>query len=189
MIAIIDGIGNNYASIQYALQRLGFASVITCDKATIQQSQAVILPGVGHATTAMQNLASTDLVKLIKNLTQPVLGICLGMQLLYEATEEGHCKGLGIIPGTVTRLIGNEKEKVPHMGWNKVEYLFSQQSPYNYFVHSFAAPINKYTVAVTQHTQTFTSIVKYKNFTGMQFHPEKSGECGVALLLEFLRNS
>ncbi len=187
MIAIIEGCGNNVTSLQFALQRLGFASQVTHDVAVIQQASHVILPGVGHAQYAMQQLKAFDLLTLIPQLTQPVLGICLGMQLLYTASQESDTPCLGIIPGQVQRLPARAGYAIPHMGWNRLHYVKgTKASTYVYFVHSYAVPLSDYTVASAEHTETFSAMVKYRNFTGMQFHPERSAQVGETLLKEFL---
>ena len=189
MIVIIKACGNNIASIKFALARLQQNCVVTNDPDTIRRASHVILPGVGHANKTMERLDQLDLIPLIQQLQQPVLGICLGMQLLYESTEEGDCKGLGIIPGNVVRLSATEQCLIPHMGWNRVSFLDGPvdcNNQYAYFVHSFMAPINRHTVATTQHSKRFASMVKRNNFTGMQFHPERSGKFGERLLQQFL---
>lgn len=185
MIALINGCGSNICSIQYALQRLGVESVLTDRPDVIRQASRVILPGVGHAASAMKTLRDKQLVDVITQLTQPVLGICLGMQLLYEYSEEGNTTCLGIIPGRVTQLIATPEKVVPHMGWNQLN---TEAKPYVYFVHSYAAPVNAWTVTTSEHTQQFTAIVQYKNFMGMQFHPERSGYYGEQLLMRFIED-
>lgn len=187
MIAIIKGCGSNITSIQFALDRLGEKSELTDDERLIKQASHVILPGVGHANNAMQKLRSLGLVDILTQLTQPVLGICLGMQLLYESSEEGNVNCLGIIPGKIKRLLGNESQAIPHMGWNNVNFIKRISNSHAYFAHSYAAPINEYTVATTEYTEKFTSIVQYKNFMGMQFHPERSGSLGEKLLMNFIK--
>ena len=194
MIAIINGCGNNIASIQYALTRLNMESILTDDKQIITNASHVILPGVGHAKTAMQKLHALELTELIPQLTQPVLAICLGMQLLYEYTEEGNTPCLGIIPGNVRKMNTNNGEILPHMGWNTVNFcehsnkLSTEEAnhSYAYFVHSYVAAINDYTISSTEYTEKFTSIVQHNNFIGMQFHPEKSATFGEQLLTNFI---
>ena len=186
MIAIIEGCGSNIASVQLALERLGYASILTHDKVEISQASHVILPGVGHARRAMETLKSLDLINCIKTLKQPVLGICLGMQLLYENMEEGNVDGLGIIPGKVERLSCDDRLIYPHMGWNTV--VSEHYSEYAYFVHTYAAPVNQYTVAQTVYGRPFTAIVAKDNYVGMQFHPEISGAFGEKWLADFLNS-
>jgi len=191
MIAIIKGCGNNIASIQYTLERLGYASVLTTDIITIKNASHVILPGVGHAATAMRNLRRSGLDQLLPQLLQPVLGICLGMQLLYESSEEGETTGLQLIPGRVKKFTARVGQIFPHMGWNQLyptgaNQVIDQVGQYVYFVHSYMAPINEHTVMTTDYGENFTSMVQYRNFTGMQFHPERSGSIGENLLNHFL---
>lgn len=196
MIVMIKSCGNNLASIQYALNRLGVEFVLTDDRQIIQSASHVILPGVGTMDHVMSILNRLDLVTLIKQLRQPVLGICLGMQLLYEFSEEGDSAGLGVIPGTVKKLVGSEKQRIPVMGWNTIDFLredhlLQEGMPAHqsfYFVHSYAAPVNEYTIAATKYTESYTAIVQKENFIGVQFHPEKSGVVGEILLKNFLKS-
>ncbi len=188
MIAVIDSGIANISSVVFALNRLGFEATVTRDIKTIQNADHVILPGVGAAAVAMKNLHELGLIATIQQLTQPVLGICLGMQLLFESSSEGNVECLGIIPGKITKLEGANLI-IPHMGWNTLNFV-KQSSPfenaYVYFVHSFCAPVSEYTVATTSYGQIFTAIVKKDNFMGMQFHPERSGDIGEQLLKNFL---
>lgn len=194
VVVIIEDCGSNFSSVQFALSRIGVASLITNDVHAIRAATHIILPGVGHAKYAMDKLNKTGLDKIIKTLTQPVLGICLGMQLLYEASEEGDTECLGIIPGTIKRLQTEDTQIIPHMGWNTINFLDPKQKlckslpdkKHVYFVHSYAAPVNEFSVATTDYTQEFTAIVQYKNIFGMQFHPEKSGKLGETLLKNFI---
>ena len=197
MIAIIKGCGSNITSIQYALKRLGVDAVLTDDADTIRHASKVILPGVGHAAFAMHTLHTKKIIPVIQSLTQPVLGICLGMQLMYKHSEEDNTTCLGIIPDNIIALKANKTQVIPHMGWHDICFTTEQtldwkvpiklDACYCYFVHSYAAPVNAYTLATCEYTQTFTAMVKYKNFIGMQFHPEKSGHIGESLLLNFLQ--
>lgn len=193
MIAIIDGCGANIASVLFALERLGQQALLTTDAAIIRNADYVILPGVGTAKNAMEKLAENDLSDVIKKLTQPVLGICLGMQLLYEFSEEGNIKGLGVVPGDVKLFPKSPELVFPHMGWNKLTVnnnsrLFNNinSGDYVYFVHSYFAAINDHTVATTQYGENFTAAVEKNNFYGVQFHPERSGEVGQQILRNFL---
>lgn len=194
MIAIIKSCGSNITSIQSALNRLAVEFVLTNDSGIIQNASHVILPGVGHMDYVMSTLVGLDLITVIKQLRQPVLGICLGMQLLYECSEEGGRVGLGIIPGQVGKLVANDAQRIPVMGWNTINSLADDNSlmdgvaptQHVYFVHSYAAPINEYTIATTKYTKPYTAIVQKNNFVGMQFHPEKSGAVGEVLLKNFL---
>lgn len=194
MIAIIDVCGNNLTSLINAIQTLGYDYCLTHDETVIRSAQQVILPGVGHAKTAMQELVRHDLNSLIPQLTQPVLGICLGMQLLCEWSEEGDTAGLGIIPGEVKRIPLKLSYPIPHMGWNQLTW--QKDSPlkqglpekaYVYFVHSYALALQDYTLAATDYDESFTAIIARDNFYGMQFHPEKSAQTGLTLLNNFLQ--
>jgi len=194
MIAVIDVCGNNLKSLTNALQTLGHDYCLTHDKQTLRKAHHVFLPGVGHAKTAMQALLDHDLVDTITRLTQPVLGICLGMQLLYEFSEEGETAGLGLIPGKVKRLDAVNGYPVPHMGWNQLHWQKTtslnhglQEKPYGYFVHSYAVAVDEYTLASTDYSQDISAIVQRDNFFGMQFHPEKSAQTGLILLTNFLQ--
>ncbi|KTD82687.1 imidazole glycerol phosphate synthase subunit HisH [Legionella waltersii] len=193
MIAIIDITGNNLTSLSNAIARLGYSYQLTHDSDQIQNARSVILPGVGTALSGMNALNNYGLVDLIRSLKQPVLGICLGMQLLLKHSEEENVDCLGLIPGTATKLSPNKQNPVPHMGWNKLLWtkksvLASDLSPeeYVYFVHSYAMKNSEYAVARCQYTEEFTAIVNKDNFFGMQFHPEKSAETGLTLLKNFL---
>jgi len=196
-VAIIDNGGANIASLRFALQRLGVESRLTADVAELRRAQRVILPGVGAAADAMQRLHALGLVEAIAQLTQPVLGICLGMQLLFAASEEGvdgdDTECLGIVAERVSRLAGRPDLPVPHMGWNQLRV--TAQSPlfdgitdgeHVYFVHSFAAPVGPWTLATTDYGGEFSSAVKHENFYGVQFHPERSARVGSRVLANFL---
>lgn len=194
-VAIIDSGGANIASLLYALERIGKAAELTRDAAVIRAADKVILPGVGAARDAMQRLKDAQLIDVIRALTQPVLGICLGMQLLAEASEEEDVDCLGIIPGTVRKLHANAEHPVPNMGWCKVSGLreshlldgISEHS-YFYFVHSYALPVCEHTLATAVHTEPFTAISGRDNFLAAQFHPERSADAGSRLLRNFLYN-
>lgn len=192
-VAIIDGGGANIASLQFALERLGAASALTTDAGTIRNASHVILPGVGAARAAMEKLGAAGLDQLIPRLTQPVLGVCLGMQLLFDASEEDDVRCLGIIPGTARRFQAEPGRPVPHMGWNqffrRTDIPLIQDIPdgsYCYFVHSYALPVSGDTVATTSYGWDFSAIACHKNFMAAQFHPERSGTAGAALLRNFL---
>lgn len=192
MIAIINYDAGNLASVSNALKRLDEPHLITNDEHELDQADGIIFPGVGHAEPAMQSLRKNKLDQWLKNTKKPVLGICLGMQLFYDSSEEGDSQGLGIIPGRLKKFDPSTK-KVPHMGWNTfekqqdhplVENLENDQ--YFYFVHSYYAPVNKFTVASCDYGENFTAVVCRDNFMGVQFHPEKSGKAGGLLLQNFL---
>lgn len=194
MIAIINYEAGNLASVSNALKRLNEPHIITDKKQELDQADGIIFPGVGHAQPAMQSLQKNDLDNWIRETKKPVLGICLGMQLFFESSEEGESEGLGIIPGRL-RKFDSSKEKVPHMGWNTFADIANHPlmnsltaDQYFYYVHSFFAPINEYTVATCDYIQSFTSVVCRDNFWGVQFHPEKSGKVGSLLLQNFLQH-
>jgi imidazole glycerol-phosphate synthase subunit HisH len=192
-LAIIDSGGANIASLQYAVQRLGIESQITTDAETLRTASHVILPGVGAAADCMERLRSANLVETIRSLQQPLLGVCVGMQLLFESSEEGDVPCLGLLPGRVRRFADRDGLPVPHMGWNQLE--FTAPSPllddvargdYVYFVHSYCAPVTANTVATTTYGDPFAAIVRRGNVFGAQFHPERSARAGSLVLRNFL---
>lgn len=192
-VAIIDGGGANIASLRFALSRLGVDSALTVDPATIESASHVILPGVGAARSAMERLQLKQLDTLIPRLTQPVLGICLGLQLLFERSEEDATDCLGVLPGLVRRFTPGDGRPVPHMGWNQVTRV--KDSPlmadipdesYFYFVHSYAADTGPPTVGRTDYGWPFSAVVESRNFLATQFHPERSGPLGARILGNFL---
>ncbi|HQR23894.1 MAG TPA: imidazole glycerol phosphate synthase subunit HisH [Steroidobacteraceae bacterium] len=192
-VAIIDNGGANIASLRYALDRLGADSHLTADPEVLSAAPRVILPGVGAAADAMQRLETSGLVATIRGLRQPVLGICLGMQLLFESSEEGDTRCLGLISGRVQRFPQRDGYPVPHMGWNQVEFAAAEPllrgidtGDYVYFVHGYAAPVGPWTVATTDYGGPFSAVVRQGNFAGTQFHPERSGTTGSRLLANFL---
>lgn len=194
-VVIVDYGAGNIFSVKQAFLRIG-AEVVLSDKETeIRAASHVIFPGVGHAGSAMKQLVDTGLNKVILELRQPVLGICLGMQLMCDFTEEGNTVGLGIFPTQVRSLKNQiwQTEKqghtmlnypLPHMGWNDVKTPTGINS--YYFVHNYAAEICSRTVGITEYPIPFSAILKKDNFTGVQFHPEKSGKAGEDLLKQFL---
>ena len=193
MIAIIDSGGANIASVQFALERLGAESVLTKDVKIIQSADKVLLPGVGAAPIAMQNLGEYELIDCIRGLTQPVMGICLGMQLLFAVSPEGNTPLLGIFDADCETFTPAQGRSVPHMGWNRLSK--QQDHPllagvdegaHVYFVHSYFAPVTAQTIATTNYGDDFTAIVAENNFMGCQFHPEKSGLVGAQILRNFL---
>ena len=192
-IAIVASGGANIASLQFALQRLEVDSVVSADAAEIRAASHVILPGVGAAADAMSRLRQSRLDTLIPTLEQPVLGICLGMQLLYEASQEGDARCLGIIPGRASRLTEAPDRPVPHMGWNTLEIRHPcpllaglADGDHAYFVHSYALNLSDATVASTDYGAPFSACVQWRNFYGAQFHPERSAAVGARLLSNFL---
>ena len=195
MIAIIDSGGANIASVRFALERLGVDSVLTADPAVISSAERVILPGVGAAPVAMAQLDRAGLVECIRGLTQPVLGICLGMQLLFERSQEGDTPLLGLVGGTCGAFDPGMGLTVPHMGWNRLVPQGEGRHPllagvedgaHVYFVHSYAAPVSADTVASCSYGVDFTALVARGNFMGAQFHPERSGPIGARILGNFL---
>jgi glutamine amidotransferase len=192
-IVIVDNGGANIASLQFALQRLEVTSAVSADPAEIRAASHVILPGVGAAADAMSRLRRNGLASVIPTLQQPVLGICLGMQLLYDASQEGDARCLGIIPGRASRLVEAHDRPVPHMGWNTLEIRSScalleglADGDYAYFVHSYALDLSAATVASTGYGAPFSACVRWGNFYGVQFHPERSAAVGARLLENFL---
>lgn len=193
-IAIIDSGGANIASLKYALQRLGHAASLTRNAKEIQSAERVILPGVGAARNAMDKLRDYQLVDTIRGLEQPVLGICLGMQLLADASEEEDVDCLGLVPGVAAKLPASPDCPVPNMGWCRVQKTSdhdmlgnTESGDYFYFVHSYALPVSEYTFAVAEHADQFAAVTGNKNFVAAQFHPERSSAAGSRLLQQFLR--
>lgn len=191
-VAIIDYGAGNIQSIRFALERLGVPAILTDQAAVITNADRVIFPGVGEASSAMKKLEKSGLDKLIPTLTQPVLGICLGMQLMCNHTEEGNTKGLGIFDPSVKRF-EIKPLKVPHMGWNTSQHtdngLFEgiEQESYFYMVHSYYAQICDQTVASMSYGLEFSTALQKDNFYGVQFHPEKSSNAGSKLLKNFIK--
>jgi glutamine amidotransferase len=195
-VVIIDSGGANIASLQAALNRLGAQSVVSTDHALIRAAPRVLLPGVGSAHDAMSRLRLSGLDQLIPQLQQPLLGICLGMQLLFERSEEGPANCLGVIPGSIGKLRSEPGRPVPHMGWNQMtqvrpDPLLDGVSSLDhvYFVHSFAAATSAATVAITDYGVAITAVARRENFCGTQFHPERSGVVGARILANFLKAS
>jgi glutamine amidotransferase len=193
-IAIVQYNAGNTRSVQYALQRFGITPVITADPELLRAADKVIFPGVGEASSAMKFLREHQLDLVIKDLKQPVLGICLGMQLMCSHSEEGNVEGLGIFSNNVKRFPtqGNSGFKVPHMGWNTLSgckgKLFEglPDAPFVYYVHSFYAEIGEATVATTDYILPFSAALQKDNFYALQFHPEKSGIDGELIMRNFL---
>jgi glutamine amidotransferase len=192
MIAIIDYNAGNVKSVQFALERLGVEALVTADADQIRAADKVIFPGVGEASSTMGNLRKTGLDKLIPTLKQPVLGICLGMQLMCAFSEEGNVDCLGIFPERVRKFPVDQQLKVPHVGWNNITDLKSSilqqldNNEYMYFVHSFYVELGPDTIATTDYVQPFSAALQKDNFYAVQFHPEKSGTAGATILNEFL---
>lgn len=189
-ISIINYGAGNVQSVLFALERLGFTGKVTSDANEINTADKIIFPGVGEASSAMKMLREKGLDKVILQLKQPVLGICLGMQLLCKSSEEGNVKGLGFFDIEIKKF--SNQMKVPQMGWNTIYNLKSSlfdgisENEYMYLVHSYYAPANKYSIATTNYGIEYTSAIQKDNFYGVQFHPEKSGKIGVQILNNFL---
>jgi glutamine amidotransferase len=193
-VLIVDSGGANLASLQFALERLGARSRISNTAEEIASARRVILPGVGSASYAMQRLQAASLTRVLPALTCPVLGICLGMQLLYESSDEGPVQCLGVLPGAARRLQPSCGRPTPHMGWNQLESLVEDPllegvaaGDYVYFVHSFAVSVNAATLATSDYGAPLTAIGRHKNFWCTQFHPERSAAVGARILGNFLR--
>lgn len=192
MVTIIDYGTGNLRSITNAFDRLGTDYILTADHATIRKAERILLPGVGEAATAMQQLRDKGLIPILKELDRPVLGICLGMQLLCAHSEEGNTECLGIFPNHVRQFPAHPEFKVPHVGWNSIHDLRSplyrdiKEGEYVYYVHSYAAEVNECTAAVTDYGAPFSGSLNKDNFYGCQFHPEKSGPTGEKILANFL---
>lgn len=193
MITIIKYNAGNVHSVVHALKRLGIDPVVTDDKELIRQADKVIFPGVGEAETTMKYLKERELDTLIKGLTQPVLGICLGMQLMCKHSEEGNVECLGIFDLPVKKFIPLNREKIPHMGWNQVWNLKSElmegisEGNHAYFVHSYYVPLCDEAIATTDYIEEFSSALHKNNFYATQFHPEKSGDVGTKILENFIK--
>jgi glutamine amidotransferase len=192
-VVIVANGGANISSLQFALERLNVESHVSADAETIRAATHVILPGVGAASDAMVRLRRDHLHELLPTLRQPVLGICLGMQLLFEASDEGHTQCLGIIPGRAARFAAAAGRPVPHIGWNTMDIeresallVGLKVDDYAYFVHSYALPVSGATVASTRYGAPFTACVEWGNFFGTQFHPERSAAVGARVLQNFL---
>jgi len=188
-LVIIDYGAGNIQSIKFAFQRLGVEAVLTKDAQEISDADKVIFPGVGEASSAMEKLWESGLHDVIAQLKQPVLGICLGMQLMCNYSEEGNTKGLGIFNTEVVKF--NFGVKVPQIGWNKIENLQGKlfqglQSDYIYLVHSFYAPKTEQSIATSTYGLSYSAALQSDNFYGVQFHPEKSGAYGSKILKNFL---
>jgi glutamine amidotransferase len=193
-VAIINSGGANIASLNYALDRLGVVAELTVDPQKISDASHVILPGVGAAANAMENLRDLDLQELILGLTQPVLGICLGMQLLCESSEEDAASCLGILSADASKLVASAENPVPNMGWCPIELNSNhalldgiESGEYFYFLHSYAVPPGDFTIATAMHDAKFTAVLAQRNFYATQFHPERSSAAGSRLLHNFLK--
>lgn len=196
-IVIVDTGVANLASVVFAFERLGIVPVVSADPSVITAAERVIIPGVGAAPLAMENIETRGMKAVLQTLTQPVMGICLGMQILFETLEEGgmNTPGLGLIPGTISKLHTGDLPS-PHMGWNTLEPIKTDPilegitaKDHAYFVHSYAAPISRATLATSSYGLIFSAVVRHKNVWGCQFHPERSSAAGARILSNFLKVS
>jgi glutamine amidotransferase len=192
-IVLVDAGGTNIGSVRYALQRLGVDAALTRDAAAIRAADKVILPGVGAAGPGMARLRELGLVETLRALTRPVLGVCLGMQLLCAHSEEADVDCLGVIDAPVRRFAEQPGLRVPQMGWNRIEARVEHPllkgldaESWAYFVHSYAVPAGDYTLATADYGGPFSAVIARGNFHGMQFHPERSAKVGALLLKNFL---
>lgn len=198
-LALIDAGGANLGSVRYALARLGVQPRLVRDADELGEPARVILPGVGAAGAAMRLLRERGLADALRASEAPLLGICLGMQLLFESSEEGEVACLGLIPGRVMRMAGGPGLRVPHMGWNRLEFRAHADAAnaslldgvddgaHAYFVHGYAVPVLDCTIASSTHGQPFSAVVAQGRRYGMQFHPERSSQVGLRLLENFLK--
>ena len=193
-VALIDAGGANLGSVRYALERLGVDARIVRDADGLHGAQRVILPGVGAAPLAMKLLRERGLDVALRAIEVPLIGICLGMQLLFDASEEGDVACLGLLPGTVRRMQGSTGLRVPHMGWNTLDVVRESallvgiaKPAHAYFVHGYAAPVTDDCIASCTHGEPFAACVERGRIAGMQFHPERSADVGSKLLANFLR--
>jgi len=196
LVIVNTGVAN-LSSVKFAFDRLGVSAEISDEAETISNAERLIIPGVGAAPYAMQTINAKGLTPVLQSLTQPVMGICLGMQLIFETLEEGGTptQGLGLVPGKVTAL-DTKGQPSPHMGWNTLTKQKSDplldginDNDYAYFVHSFAAPVSDITLASSEYGTPFSAIVRHKNVYGCQFHPERSSHIGAKILENFLKAS
>jgi glutamine amidotransferase len=192
-VAVIKlGVGNT-ASVMFALERLGANATLTNDPAQVRDSERVIVPGVGAAAAAMRLLNQSGMADVLRAFTRPLLGICLGQQVLYDRSEEGDAAGLGLLPGMVSALDATPQRPAPHMGWSalRVERTHPlldgvRSGEYAYFVHSYACPVDANAIAETEYGEVFAAAVARDNVFGCQFHPERSGAVGARILRNFL---
>jgi glutamine amidotransferase len=189
-IGLVDYGAGNSRSVSNALRRLGVGALISADPEVLNQTDKLIFPGVGEARSAMERLSRAGVLEWLRETSQPFLGICLGMQLLFDRSTERATECLGVLPGTIELF---QSAKVPHMGWNTVEHdatdpLLSEipSGSHFYFVHSYFAPTGPFTLGTTEYGATFSSAVRHRTRWGVQFHPEKSGPVGLQLLKNFV---
>lgn len=192
-VALVDAGGANIGSVRHALQRLGVEAELTADAGVIVAADRVILPGVSTAATVMGRLHEQNLVEVLKHLQAPLLGVCVGMQLLFEHSEEDDTPCLGLLPGKVTRLPGSAQVRVPHMGWNTLHPVRAasltqgiETGDHAYFVHSYAAAVTDDCLMGSEHGVPFAAVVQRGRVAGAQFHPERSAAVGERLLRNFI---
>lgn len=192
-VALVDAGGANLGSVREALLRLGVEPALTADASAIRAADRVILPGVSTAAVVMHRLRELGLVEALRELKAPLLGVCVGMQLLFEHSEEGDTPCLGLLPGRVRRLQGSPGVRVPHMGWNRLLRLREaplaagiEDGEFAYFVHGYAAPAGEDCVLACEHGQRFAAVVQRGRVAGTQFHPERSARAGAQLLRNFI---
>lgn len=192
-VALVDAGGANIGSVRYALQRLGVEAELTADARVIATADRVILPGVSTAATVMGRLHEQELVNTLRQLEAPLLGVCVGMQLLFDHSEEGDTPCLGLLPGKVAKLPANAQIRVPHMGWNTLQPLRAsslmqgiEAGEHAYFVHSYAAPVTEDCLSSSEHGVPFAAVVQRGRVAGAQFHPERSSTVGARLLRNFI---
>ena len=194
MLAIVNSGVANISSVMFAFERIGANPVLTDDPKLLRKADKIVLPGVGAAKSAMDNLNAKGLVDTIKSLENPVLGICLGMQILFKNSQEGNVDCLSLIDGNIKHIPEKTGFTIPHMGWNQLNIIDDKNPLFNnidngsnvYFVHSYYAPVTDDTIASTDYIVPITASVKRGNFYGCQFHPEKSGDIGAKILKNFI---
>ena len=193
-VALIDAGGANLGSVRYALERLGVVARVVRDGAALAGAERVVLPGVGAAAPAMRALHAQGFVEPLRALAVPLLGVCLGMQLLFDGSDEGDADGLGLLPGRVRRLAPGAGLRWPHMGWNALQEITGdplldgiEEGDHAYFVHGYVAPASEHTIASSDHGGRFPAVVRRGRALGAQFHPERSSTTGARLLENFLR--
>jgi glutamine amidotransferase len=194
-VAVIDAGGANFHSVRAAFERLGAEVSVSADRGRLAEATHLVLPGVGAAAIAMKRLREARLDDYLASASQPLLGICLGMQVLFERSEEGDTGCLGLLPGAVTRVRPSPGRRVPHMGWNRLQACGDDalaaglDGEYAYFVHGYAAPVDAgSTVVACEHGERFAAVVSRGRLCGAQFHPERSGRVGARLLRNFLES-
>lgn len=191
-VVLLDSGGANLRSVQAAFARLGMAAPVSSDESEIRAATHVVLPGVGAACRAMARLRENGLDRMVATLSQPLLGICVGMQVMHARSEEGDVACLGLLPGEIKRMAGSEGMRIPHMGWNRLRCLAPHplmaglDGAWMYFVHSYAAPVGDLSLADCEHGSPFAAVVGAEKRFGVQFHPERSGAAGSRLLQNFL---